>query len=1357
MPSYVPDPLAIVNLIKRNLQDRYASGYPILKELLQNADDARARRFSLEALPGWPDAGNPLLQGPGLLVANDGEFSAKDRKGILAFGDSVKATDRAAIGRFGLGQKAVFHLCDAFVVHALDEDWEDEPFRSVVNPFLDVKVTDNVTRTWEDLQDDDVDRLRGRREVERRSLFLWLPFRRSDLRPAREIVGFSHDKPRIDNTVREVARTDELQVLLSALRNLESIEILENGRTLCAVQARGADRLLGPDAWQEGERSFGGRIGVQANGADARVAPFVGREATLPSSRLAALQKSDHWPQTITIQKTEREKGEPHGAAILLRGSGPGARRPSLPSQLTISWAVFLPIAEGDDDGGRHQSGVEVLPIATEEIGRVHLLLHGYFFLDGGRNRIEGLTEERTDDPKDAAALRVAWNAALRDDVVLPLIPAVLKDALDTKVLNDADLELVVQAIGESRWFARRRAAICKKHVWVRAVQERRIAWKLASAQAAIRPLPATHADARERLDELFPEVATWAEERKLVLCVNQRAALVPATTFWTAEELGSLFSRLQPCAFQSAARADLLGGILAATTMEDDHRDAIGTHLERALRGALIATAALAPADKIAHVLRHAPPNVFFPLPTQVEEREVLRALASADAAVLPVRGAWLPDAEPRPASPSDLVAFLRSLEPLIGSEKDAQADQAAAAAVALLRGHSISSLANREDLASLKVLKARDPGGGSTVLLSLGELVDRASRGLLFQDSPAAERLLCMLTAAVPDEKPVIVRGRTADILRRQPDDTDNSPLQLHTAEANAIQDIVKAARRFGPDEAREVMIEALEPTVDHDRDALRILCTGVASVRHSPNALWCLDGDMAAVERLVAEIARKDHGLLFVPSRISDNFGPKLRQHLAIQSLDSPRLERLLESNVEAIRQIRLTEAERSALLGIDGIDHDLLLSLPIHDRSDGTVGRADDSFRVDDWPIPEALVPYVPTVRLFEDPGAQRRQRHIVRPWGCRWQVETALALTAPERFCESILDALASLSDRGESLPPETRLRLRVARWIQADRFPVAPEDVLSLPEAVAAAALDLLSRDGERPPFLTIDGLPVRIQEHPALRYLTANLFRDEKSSIDALAKLIGEAELIGLLGRREDYPLEHFATLADAGAELDLPAWPLLRSVLSSIHDANSTGRIVSSLRQLSGEDSEAAGLAARHLDALAERAKRKDSTAKAARHAYRHGFEAVAGWPEDRQYEVFGAAKVPTAAGGWRSGRQVAGVGHGIAQTHLLASEYAGILERQDARREPLSSDGLMDASDLADDPVAHGDAGTRRDDSSGAAPQVSGALAQPRAVGTRYHPLGPPRPLCGDEPARRRMGERKQVGGQAPLGRP
>jgi hypothetical protein len=112
MPDFHVSPISIVNQIKSNLQDRYDSGYPILKELLQNADDAGARRFRLDALSGWPDASNPLLRGPGLLVVNDGTFRKNDERGITSFGESSKAIDSAAIGKFGLGQKAVFHLCD---------------------------------------------------------------------------------------------------------------------------------------------------------------------------------------------------------------------------------------------------------------------------------------------------------------------------------------------------------------------------------------------------------------------------------------------------------------------------------------------------------------------------------------------------------------------------------------------------------------------------------------------------------------------------------------------------------------------------------------------------------------------------------------------------------------------------------------------------------------------------------------------------------------------------------------------------------------------------------------------------------------------------------------------------------------------------------------------------------------------------------------------------------------------------------------------------------------------------------------------------------------------------------------------
>ena len=70
-----------------------------------------------------------------------------------------------------------------------------------------------------------------------------------------------------------------------------------------------------------------------------------GLEATVRGGRLAGLRRSPHWPKTITVLNPEPqlEKGEPHGAATLSRGAKNG------PSQLRISWAVFLPVSEDDD------------------------------------------------------------------------------------------------------------------------------------------------------------------------------------------------------------------------------------------------------------------------------------------------------------------------------------------------------------------------------------------------------------------------------------------------------------------------------------------------------------------------------------------------------------------------------------------------------------------------------------------------------------------------------------------------------------------------------------------------------------------------------------------------------------------------------------------------------------------------------------------------------------------------------------------------------------------------------------------------------------------------------------------------
>jgi hypothetical protein len=576
MPDFRVSPISIVNQIKSNLEDRYDTGYPILKELLQNADDSGAQQFRLDARPGWPAAENPLLRGPGLLVINDGVFRKEDQRGITSFGESDKATDNAVIGKFGFGQKSVFHLCDAFVVYAYGDG---EPFSTVVNPFLGVEVKGNVAREWEPSNDNglantdlDILRIEASTDFPDRCLALWLPFRRDGLRPAPG-VGFSSNLPSASQTIAELTRPDDLRALLTVLRHLETIDIRERGQTRCVISLRDATaRLLGPKHWHSGTRSFGGTINSDP---DKSTAQFVGREATIPGGRPARLRLTPHWPKIISVLNPtpQPEKGEPHGAATLLRTAR------NAQSRLRISWAVFLPTSEEVDI---------VVPGGTAtDFGQFHLLLHGYFFLDSGRRHIEGLTAQATDaEPSDAAGLRRAWNAELRDSVVLPLIPAVLRNALDAKIMTSAELAELVAALAGSPWFYNNRKAICNQGALVRVLEAPSgIIWRLVSSDTILRPLPKVVAGAPERIVELFSNIYSWAQARNILLCVDKGASLTAEPLQWIADDLGSLFSFLSPRAFQSGALATLLADFLSSMEPIETNRQSVGPHLVSALR----------------------------------------------------------------------------------------------------------------------------------------------------------------------------------------------------------------------------------------------------------------------------------------------------------------------------------------------------------------------------------------------------------------------------------------------------------------------------------------------------------------------------------------------------------------------------------------------------------------------------------------------------------------------------------------------------------------------------------------------------------------------------------------------------
>jgi len=197
MPGIPHNPKADIQLIRGILHAGYEDGFPVLKELLQNADDAGAGDpdasastvVILLAPGGLPGATHSLLcQRPALCVLNDGDFRRTDARCLPMLGLSNKATERMSVGKFGIGLKTVFYLTDAFVFFCNQrQHWsEEEKACDLVNPWAE-KHRPAWEDDWKNTADHEQQQLqclaRERLGVGR-FLGIWIPLRRnSDAQP----------------------------------------------------------------------------------------------------------------------------------------------------------------------------------------------------------------------------------------------------------------------------------------------------------------------------------------------------------------------------------------------------------------------------------------------------------------------------------------------------------------------------------------------------------------------------------------------------------------------------------------------------------------------------------------------------------------------------------------------------------------------------------------------------------------------------------------------------------------------------------------------------------------------------------------------------------------------------------------------------------------------------------------------------------------------------------------------------------------------------------------------------------------------------------------------------------------------
>ncbi|XP_076137877.1 sacsin-like [Alosa pseudoharengus] len=116
----------LVEFLKDILR-RYPEGGQILKELIQNAEDAGATEvkfmydeteYGVESL--WsPDMAQH--QGTALYVYNDAVFTQEDWNGIQEIARSRKREDPLKVGRFGIGFNSVYHITDVPSIFSGDQ------------------------------------------------------------------------------------------------------------------------------------------------------------------------------------------------------------------------------------------------------------------------------------------------------------------------------------------------------------------------------------------------------------------------------------------------------------------------------------------------------------------------------------------------------------------------------------------------------------------------------------------------------------------------------------------------------------------------------------------------------------------------------------------------------------------------------------------------------------------------------------------------------------------------------------------------------------------------------------------------------------------------------------------------------------------------------------------------------------------------------------------------------------------------------------------------------------------------------------------------------------------------------------
>ena len=582
MPGYQPKQGTIINNIKSLLKERYKQGFPIIKEIIQNANDGQAKtlKFGISrGLIGTADnpVVHPLLKTPALFFLNDGVFKISDREAISCFGIDANAGDKGKIGKFGLGQKSIFHFCEAFFYIARSEDIP-KGCGDFINPWATPDGKDKKRPEWIELNEVDHEHLKKYliahkliKHTDNQYFLLWVPFRQKPFDERSILANYYND----ENSIQYSLPNDmdiKIGQLLPLLRHLTDIQywVEDNTRKLqqkfnvCLDYSVPLERFIYPnnDVVLSNEHPLKGKVTVSK-----QAITFAGIERILPATDFAFLleqdadkasknfwedlQQSRCWSKRLSINENGDEefipdKSIPHCGVVFTQKSSNTSRS----AKLTLQWAVFLPLAS-DETTSNEEERAAHQQIDCDGEQDYTIFLHGYFFLDSGRKYIEGLQNiDREaiaqDSPQNEDDMVWQWNYLLATKGTLRLVLPSLLGFVKTHGLSDTAISHLCQGLLKSHLFKGKifRQSIYFEYQWVFRACPSVNQWQLIRAEGTVRSLPSIPS---KSIWDAFPQLEKLAEQ--YCLTVKQKPNLLAGknTPTWKSDEICAIINSLEP------------------------------------------------------------------------------------------------------------------------------------------------------------------------------------------------------------------------------------------------------------------------------------------------------------------------------------------------------------------------------------------------------------------------------------------------------------------------------------------------------------------------------------------------------------------------------------------------------------------------------------------------------------------------------------------------------------------------------------------------------------------------------------------------------------------------------------------